>query len=41
MGGLSEKFGMQTAFAFLIILSVSISVLGIGLKKGWWVEPVQ
>jgi MFS family permease len=41
MGGLSEKFGMQTAFGFLIILSVSISILGVGLKKGWWVEPVQ
>ncbi|MBC7828201.1 MAG: MFS transporter [Chitinophagaceae bacterium] len=38
VGALSQKFGMQTAFGILIFISLMISVLAIGLKKGWWFE---
>jgi len=38
LGGLSEKFGMQSAFGFLIVISGTISILAIGLQKGWWIK---
>jgi MFS family permease len=39
IGGLAEKFGMQTAFAILIIVSLSISIVAIGLQRNWWLKP--
>jgi MFS family permease len=41
VGALSEKFGMQAAFGILILISLAIFVLAIGLKKDWWIRPVQ
>lgn len=38
MGSLSQKFGMQTAFGALILISVSISILAVGLQKDWWIK---
>lgn len=38
IGGLAEKFGMQTAFGILIVVSLSISIVAIGLQRNWWVK---
>jgi MFS family permease len=38
IGALSDRFGMQTAFGVLIFISLSISILAIGLKKNWWIN---
>lgn len=36
MGALSERFGMQSAFGILIVISLAISFIAIGLIKNWW-----
>ncbi|MGZ5133994.1 MAG: hypothetical protein ACXWCG_02540, partial [Flavitalea sp.] len=41
IGALSDRFGMQNAFGFLLILSISLSVLAIGLQKSWWIKTVS
>lgn len=41
IGALSDRVGMQNAFGFLLILSVSLSVLAIGLQKSWWIKNVS
>ena len=38
IGALSDRFGMQNAFGFLLILSISLSTLAIGLQKSWWMK---
>jgi MFS family permease len=40
IGALSDKFGMQSAFGFLLLLTVAISILAIGLQKNWWIKPI-
>ena len=41
IGALSDRFGMQNAFGFLLFLSGSLSVLAIGLQKSWWIKTVS
>ena len=41
MGALSDRFGMQSAFGILIVVSLSISVIAIGLKKNWWLNNTE
>ena len=38
IGGLAEKFGMQTAFGILIVVSLGISIVAIGLQRNWWLQ---
>ncbi len=38
MGALSDRFGMQTAFGSLVLISLSVSLLAIGLRKNWWIK---
>ena len=38
IGALSDRFGMQTAFGILLVISLTVSILAIGLRKGWWVK---
>jgi MFS family permease len=40
IGALSDRFGMQTAFGVLILISLIVSILAIGLKKNWWIKSV-
>jgi MFS family permease len=41
IGALSDRFGMQTAFGILILISLSVSILATGLKKDWWIKSAD
>jgi fucose permease len=39
MGGISERWGMQSAFGLIAFYTACISIIALGLIKNWWMKP--